>query len=81
MIDLLRAPKVLDMAIFDWVGSIVFAVLIGKFMLRLSTPQTWAMWVTLWIAFGVLIHKALGVDTMFGYYLGLNPKPQRPVCA
>jgi len=77
-LQILRKPKILGMSIFDWVVSLTIAVLIGLFLLRL--PPSWMIWVTwliLWTLFGVLVHKWMGVNTMLGYYLGLNPMPVR----
>ncbi len=72
MISDLRKPKILDMAIFDWVGTFAGAYIVSKifdFNLMLT-------FLTL-IIIGILIHYILGVNTMFGYYLGLNEKPIR----
>jgi hypothetical protein len=33
-----------------------------------------------WILFGVVVHLYFGINTMLGYYLGLNPKPIREEC-
>jgi hypothetical protein len=75
-IDKLRGPKILDMSIFDWIASLLGAVILGH-MLNLETPLNWVLFLIAWTAFGVLIHYAFGVSTMLGYYLGLNPKPER----
>ena len=77
-IEELRRPKVLGMAVFDWVASILVAVLIGYFILHVRGIW-WIVWIVFWIAFGVIVHKVLGVDTMLGYYLGMNPMPKRSV--
>jgi hypothetical protein len=29
------------------------------------------------IIFGILVHKIFGINTMLGYYLGINEKPLR----
>jgi len=78
-VDTLRKPKILDMSIFDWVGSLVLAVLVGVFLLRIKAINItgWIVWITLWTLFGVVVHYVVGVDTMLGYYLGINPKPKR----
>lgn len=79
-IDYLRMPRVLDMAIFDWASSLLFAFLVGHFVLRLSTALQWSVWLVSWTAFGVAVHWVIGVPTMFGYYLGLNARPTRKEC-
>ena len=77
-IRILRKPKILDMSIFDWVTSLLGAALLGYFL-----GIRGLMWIPLligWTLFGVAAHAAFGVNTMFGFYLGLNPKPTRKEC-
>lgn len=73
----LRAPKFLDMAIFDWVASLLIAFLVGKYILSVRGAFSWSVWLVVWTAFGVWAHWFVGVPTMFGYYLSINPKPER----
>lgn len=80
LIDYLRSPKILDMALFDWLASLLFAFIIGRYMIHIRTVIQWIVWIILWIAFGVVVHIAVGVPTMFGYYLGLNARPPRKEC-
>lgn len=80
VIDYLRKPKVFDMALFDWIGSLLAAWIVGRFVLRLSSAVAWIVFVMAWVAFGVLVHWALGIDSMFGYYLGVSKKPERKQC-
>ena len=75
----LRKPKILNMSIFDWVTSLLGAGLVG-WWLGLKGLQ-WVWFLVAWIAFGVLTHYAFGINTMFGYYLGLNPVPERKECS
>ena len=76
-IQSLRKPKILDMSIFDWVTSLLGAFLIGK----LFGVSNWLLFIFGWIAFGIFAHLYFGINTMFGYYLGLNEKPVRKDCA
>jgi hypothetical protein len=75
----LRKPKILNMSIFDWVTSLLGAGLVG-WWLGLKGLQ-WLWFLLAWVVFGVITHLAFGVNTMFGYYLGLNPPPERKECA
>jgi len=75
-IDKVRGPKILDMSIFDWIASLLGAILLGH-AFSLDGPVDWLLFIIAWIAFGVLIHYSFGVPTMLGYYVGLNPKPER----
>jgi hypothetical protein len=73
-IEQLRSYRVFQIAVFDLVLSYVGALIVGL-LLRLRTVKSWALLLVAWTLFGILIHKALGINTMLGYYLGLNPKP------
>jgi hypothetical protein len=75
-LDKLRAPKILNMSIFDWVTSLLGAAALGL-LLGVKGPRNWALFIVGWVLFGVAAHAAFGVKTMFGYYLGLNEKPDR----
>ena len=68
------------MSIFDWVASLMGAAIVG-YLLGIHEPITWVLFVLGWIGFGVVTHYVLGVDTMLGYYMGLNPRPiRRHIC-
>jgi hypothetical protein len=67
------------MSIFDWVGSLVGGAILGYF-LGLRGFMPWFIFIVGWIFLGVLAHAAFGIDTMFGYYLGINPIPVREDC-
>lgn len=74
----LRQYRIAGMAIFDWTTSLLGAVVIGYFLLeKRNSWVLWTLWIAVWILFGIFIHFVLGVDTMLGYYLGLNDKPKR----
>ena len=75
-----RRPRIFGMAIFDWVTSLFAAFLIGWFALKLRTVLGWVLWILVWVFFGIAVHWMLGIQTMLGYYLGLNPKPIRTEC-
>jgi len=71
----LRKPKILGMSIFDWAVSLLLGLLVGLY-LSVKGIQ-WIPFLVAWIAFGVAVHAAFGVNTMLGYYLHINPKPVR----
>lgn len=79
-IQRLRKPKILNMSIFDWVTSLLAAFLIGFYGFHLKGVKNWAIFIAAWIVFGILTHWVFGVNTMLGYYLGINPIPQRKEC-
>jgi hypothetical protein len=78
-IQTLRKPKLFNMSIFDWVTSLLGAVLLGLFF-RIKKSVDWALFIVAWTLFGILTHLVFGVNTQLGYYLGLNPAPVRKEC-
>lgn len=80
LLDRLREPKIFDMSMFDWFSSLFGAYLIGKYFLNLTSIFSYCIWMVVWTFFGVYIHYLLGINTMLGYYLGVNPKPIRKKC-
>jgi uncharacterized membrane protein YcaP (DUF421 family) len=72
-IETLREPKILDMSIFDWIISLVVAATVGKWL----GINQWPLFLVVWIAFGIWAHWLFGIETMLGYYVGLNEKPER----
>jgi hypothetical protein len=64
------------MSIFDWLASLLGAALVGYFV-GIKSALKWLLFILFWILLGVAAHAAFGIPTMFGYYLGLNQKPDR----
>lgn len=75
--DTLRKPKILDMSIFDWMTTLLGGYLISVYLLNLHKVESIILFEILFIIFGIIVHKIFGINTMLGYYLGLNPKPLR----
>jgi succinate dehydrogenase/fumarate reductase cytochrome b subunit len=71
LIDKLRGPKIVDMAIFDWAATAAVAVFIG-FIAKSGTIGIVAFIILIIIA--ILVHHCLGIPTMFNAYLGLAHK-------
>lgn len=67
MVDKLRKPKFLGMAIFDIVMTIV-----GILFIVALTNKSFATVSAGVFMFAVLTHWYFGVETQLGYYLGLN---------
>lgn len=67
LIETLREPKIAKMALFDWVCTLLLAVLISKFTgidLKIIIPCT--------IVSAIAAHKLTHTNTQFNYYIGLN---------
>ena len=85
LIDILREPKIFNMAIFDWIltllGSYAITWLLYKFNdIDISFTQMYVIITIGLVIIGIILHKILNVPTMLGYYLGLNKKPKRIKC-
>ena len=78
--DTLRKPKILDMSIFDWLTALLAGYLIAIYIIRFTDIYKIILFEIGLILFGIFIHKLFGVNTMLGYYIGLNEKPIRTEC-
>jgi hypothetical protein len=75
--DQLRKPKILDMSIFDWVTALLGGYIIAYYFLELKDTNLIILFEIGFIIFGIIVHKIFGINTMLGYYIGLNEKPVR----
>jgi hypothetical protein len=75
--DTLRKPKILNMSIFDWVTALLCGYLICKYLFDINETKHIVLFEIGFIIFGIIIHKIFGINTMLGYYLGINEKPLR----
>ena len=91
-LDKLRSPKIAGMAAFDWAATLFAAFLlslaISWLMNRfgLTNNESIFDWKVFLLTFLVLIvvailtHKAMDIDTMLNYYLGISDYPIRKQC-
>lgn len=73
LINILRQPKIMNMAIFDFVMTFIAAYIIiviakTKFKRTLKILPTFLSLVIL----GVFVHCHFNIPTMLNYYLGIN---------
>jgi hypothetical protein len=80
LIDTLRKPKLLDMSIFDWGITLFVGYLLAIYIFKLTDIYLILYFEMIIIVLGIITHKIFGVNTMLGYYIGLNPKPIRKEC-
>jgi len=80
LIDTLRKPKIIDMSIFDWVITLLVGYLLAIYIFKLTDIYLILYFEMLVILLGIITHKIFGINTMLGYYIGLNPKPIRKEC-
>lgn len=72
LLEALRRPRVLGMALFDWAASLLAGWAVGRYGVGVRGAWPMASWLAFWVALGVAVHVALGVPTQLGFYLGLN---------
>jgi hypothetical protein len=66
-IEYLRSFKVFKMALFDWVATLVIAVVVARtFHWRLVVVFTFL------VSVAIVTHRLLNVNTQLNAYLGLN---------
>ena len=75
--DQLRKPKILDMSIFDWVTTLIGGYILAYYLFNLKDTNSIILFELGFIIFGIIVHKIFGINTMLGYYLGINEKPLR----
>jgi len=75
--DALRKPKILDMSIFDWITALLGGYLLSIYFFKFLDTLSIVLFEIIFIIFGIIVHKLFGIDTMLGYYLGINDKPIR----
>jgi fatty acid desaturase len=79
-VDKLRSYRIRELSIFDVVTALFGGWLIGYFLLDLSSPIMWLLWIILWYIIGILVHVMFKVPTHLGFYLGINEKPAEKSC-
>ena len=76
LIDKLRKPKFINMAIFDIVATFIGALFLAKMFYK-HKNNFWLSTIiifTILIILGIIIHYMFNIPTMLNYYLGLNSK-------
>jgi hypothetical protein len=77
IIDKMRQPKFIGMAVFDWVATFIFSVIIAL-LVNYFAKLDESFYITIIKTFIIMIfitilaHYAFGIPTMLNYYLGLN---------
>jgi hypothetical protein len=66
------------MSIFDWVTSLLGALLLAR-VLNIKYSYM-ILFLFSWVLFGISAHAYFNIPTMLGYYIGLNEKPVRKEC-
>ena len=78
LIEKLRKPKIFDMAMFDWIMTILFTIFISyKYNNDKYDNIIFFKIFFIVILLAVSIHYIFNIDTKFNYYLGLNDQPKR----
>lgn len=72
LIDELRGPKIANFVIFDWVSTIISAIIIQQ----VFDANVFMVFIIL-IILSIFLHIIFKVDTQTNYLLGLSQKPDR----
>lgn len=71
IIATLRKPKVFGMAIFDWVLTLIAAILLSRFVFGdYGLLKVLALFILL-VILAIAVHHILGINTPLSRYLGL----------
>ena len=79
-LDKIRSHRTYGLSVFDWSTALLGGLLIGRYILDLSSVIHWILWIILWFIIGIVVHVIVKVPTMLGFYIGLNEKPQEKSC-
>jgi hypothetical protein len=81
-IDVLRGPKIFNIALFDLTGTIIIAIILTLVVLKVknydfSSNIAYVILYCFLVSFtaliiGSVVHYIFGIPTMLNYYLGLN---------
>lgn len=81
LIQQLRSYRFFKMAILDWIMTLFGAFIFTKFLIKYTNLRyikfnrlLFYVSVSL-IILAIFLHKLFHIDTVFGYYLGLNQMP------
>lgn len=78
LIEKLRKPKIYDMAIFDWIMSIIITLYISyKYNNNKYDNIIFIKSIFIMIITAVMTHYVFNIDTKFNYYLGISNNPKR----
>lgn len=73
----LRQTTIYGMTLID-LATTVFAVFLVWLIFGFRTPRAFLILLAITLIAGIMVHLYLGIDTMIGYYIGVNPRPWRP---
>ena len=73
----LRQPTIYGIVMFDLFATI-FAVFLIWLIFGFRSPRAFFVLLAITFVVGIMVHLYFGIDTMIGYYIGVNPRPWRP---
>ena len=78
LIEKLIKPKIYDMALFDWIMTILFALYVSyKYNNDKYDNVIFIKSIFIMIILAITAHYIFNIDTKFNYYLGLSNNPKR----
>ena len=73
--DNLRRLRLVGISVIDLVLTLILALVIAALFIELSLRATIIVFLILMII-AIITHLHFKVDTMLGYYIGINKKPK-----
>ena len=79
IIDILRKPKLFDIALFDVFSVLIIlyfiANIISKYY-KINRNKLDGILLLIILIIGLITHKIFNIDTKLGYYLNINKNPR-----
>jgi hypothetical protein len=81
IIDTLRKPKLLDIALFDvtgtYIGAYLLWLLINNYNSQFTNGWIWTFLIfIILVIIGIFLHIITGTKTKLNYYMGLSDDPR-----
>lgn len=80
LLDTVRSFKILDIAVFDFVGTLLVAFLLLNWFVKSPSILQYILVGIISIALGVVVHIILDIPTRLNYMLGISEEPIRKNC-
>ena len=72
IIDILRGPKLFEFVIFDWISTLLGALILAKLF-----DFNYLILLIILLIISIYLHIEFEIPTMTNYYLGLSDMPNR----
>lgn len=85
LIQQLREPRLFGMVVFDWsltlLGAYLLTNIVYSYYKEIKFPKLYFGITIILLVLAVFLHWLFGINTMMGYYMGLNQMPKIIRCS